>query len=183
MTNKTKELYSGLIQFLCINSYRVDTFKSTVTVEKCNDEIGLLPNWMFRADMMSVILTGKRCFDVVYQRNDDAISSLVCTPMSEAVIGLEEKDSYTQHPYFSDIPNSTLALLAAGSITDSLSIDHDARSVSIKPILGFFRMPEPGENLIFPSKEFIEGHKFHEMISSVSHLLKRDRQPAPSLGR
>lgn len=183
MTINSKELYTGVISYLGIDSYQLKGFQSNVTVAVCNDPVGLLPNWMFRADMMSVILTGKRCFDVVYHRNDDAISSIVCTPMNEAIISLEERDSYAAHSFNRDLPNSTLALLAAGSITESLEIDHQQKNVAMKPLLGFFSIPEPGKNFIFPSKELIEGHRFHEMLASVAHVMRRDHHPAPSMGR
>lgn len=183
MTINSKELYSGLISYLGIDSYQLKGFQSNVTVAVSNDPVGLLPNWMFRADMMSVILTGKRCFDVVYQRNDDAISSLVFSSMQDAVISLEERESYLAHEFYKDLPNSTLALLAAGSITESLDIDHEQKKVAIKPLIGFFSIPEPGKNHIFPSREMIEGHRFHEMLSSVAHVMRRDLHPSPTMGR
>lgn len=170
-----KEIHGEMISHLGIDQYKISTFAPNITLSKCNDENGLLPNWMFRADMISSMLIGRRCFDVAYIRNDEAISYLSYVDMEEAVLSLPEKDSYLNFPFFPDIPKSFKSLITALAITESLEIDHNKKEVAIKPIIGFFQMPKHGQTLVYPTIQALEAHRFHDLLQSVKPLMRLDK--------
>ncbi|MFK4132082.1 hypothetical protein ACI2KR_07265 [Pseudomonas luteola] len=178
-----ENLFSHLISFLDLNEYRVKGFSEGVTLSLCNDSLGLLPNWMFRADMISVMLQGKRCFDVIYERNSNAISSLAFTEFSLSTAPLHTKETYLEYPFAEDMPASLRSLIASLAVTESLGIDKNLRQVDIKPLSGFFAMPSEGQSLNFPSLLAIEGKLFHEMVQKVMHVIKLEHEPEHRLER
>lgn len=178
-----EELFAGLIAYMDISEHTVKGFDPAVTLSLCNDELGLLTNWMFRADMISVMLMEKRCFDVIYQRNDDAISMLSFEGRRESEASLLIKDSYDEYPYDGDIPKSLLSLISALAVTDSLKIDRDRRQVEILPFTGFFKLPEHGQPMAFPSLLAIEGYMLNQMGQIVKHNMGMTLQPGMGLSR
>lgn len=177
ITKSPKEIHQDMISHLGIDQYRISTFPQNVTLQKCNDGNGLLPNWMFRVDMITSILFGKRCFDVAYIRNDEAISYLSYVDMPEAILSLPEKESYLNFPVMTDCPESLRLLVVALAITESLDIDHVKKEVTIKPVVGFFQMPNNGQTLVFPSIQALEAHRFHDFIQSVKPLMRPEKVP------
>lgn len=169
-----KKMHANILNHLKIDQYRVSSFSQNVALSKCNDELGLLPNWMFRADMISSMLLNERISDVAYIRNDEAISYLSFVDINEAVLSLAEKESYLNFSCSGKITTSLKMLISGLAITESLEINHEKREVSIKPIVGFFNMPANGQTLVFPSIQAIEAHRLHDMLQEIKPLMKLD---------
>lgn len=172
LTSNPKKMLADVLDNLGVSKYRVSTFPQNVLLEKCNDERGLLPNWMFRTDMISAMLLGTRVFNAVYLRNDDAISYLSYVDFEEAVLGMAEKESYLNFPFKEDLPNSMGILMTSLAVTESLDIDHEKKEVMIKSVVGFFNMPGNGQTLGFPNIQVIEAHRFHDMLQAVRPLMR-----------
>jgi hypothetical protein len=170
---KHEHLFAGLISYMNISEFSLRGFDKAVTLSLCNDELGLLPNWMFRADMISVMLTQKRAFDVIYERNDNAVSLLTFESPQNSMASLDVRDSYSDVPHYSDMPSSLLNLIAAQAISDSLRIDQQNRQVEILPLVGFFKLPENGQGLRFPSLLAIEGHLLSKLGQKVRLTMNR----------
>lgn len=180
---KHEDIFEGLISYMNIDGYGVKGFDKAVTLSHCNDELGLLPNWMFRADMISVMLTKNRCYDVIYERNDDAISLLTHINPQSSLASLEVQESYNQYPCSVDMPKSLRALISSLAITDSMKIDREARQIEILPLIGFFKLPENGKALVFPSILAIEGHLFNQLGQTIKNVMTKVNEPNLGLVR
>jgi hypothetical protein len=178
-----ENIFAALISYMNISEFSVKGFDKAVTLALCNDELGLLPNWMFRADMISVMLTQTRAFDVVYERNDEAISLLTFDSLHTSTASLDVKETYLEYPCTTEIPSSLLNLMASYAITESLRIDKDNRQVEILPLVGFFKLPENGNTVAFPSLLAIEGHLLNKLGQNVQYVMNRMYEPSPNLVR
>lgn len=164
-----RRVFEYVIKNNNLNKFSMAEQSGKITLGMMNEAKALLPSWIMRAEDISVVLFGKRLWNVRYQGD---FSSL---------LGYSVHDETDNKPEIvEDLPFSIIYLICQQAMADRVEINKGDKTYTPKTEYGYFYdmegVKEHGDILEFNSSRNIVAFEINKIMSSLSkeHKLIRE---------
>lgn len=180
---KANNLYTRVVDELGIDDFQIGNFEDVdCPISNVVEPTGFLPQWMLKADEISMTLFNTRIWDVRYISTSDSLCEIIPS-LPEATDGVFDPASYDQYPIDNDIKPGLVYLIAKLSVVESLDINFSEKTCKLKPLIGRYLFSEPVNNLKLinlPSPAQLSIQNFGNFLATIRPTLQRFI-PAPKV--
>jgi len=171
-------VYREIAEDLCISDYSLagGSWKGNILLRHVLEPLGWLGPIMLQADELSTVLLGSRVWDVAYQANSKSLEGVTPVPLA-TISGSGTHDSYARIPHAGS-RSVIVSMLNRLALHRKITVDHDARTVKLRPIQGYYPNVGPlehGDYLEFPSEGMVLHGAWQSFLgeASSSHPLQQ----------
>ncbi|KAA1254679.1 hypothetical protein F0M16_10455 [Vibrio cholerae] len=146
------------------NDESLKDFEPAIKLSFFNSNDAFLPSWMLRSDEISVMMSGKRLWDVLYRGNASAMMGYTTTPIKH---GMEIPDSYKKYDVATsdDIPFALKVLMCQLALQQRLVLKD--RKFNVQNDVGFYLAGngtvEDGETIEFPDVDYSLAYEWNKI--------------------